>query len=84
MTYQGRGRPRKRKGRRGAFAESFRAARHALGLSQEGAARDLGVARVTVARWETGDKEPSGLARRFVEEWIARASGKGGSDAAQP
>ena len=81
MTDQGRGRPRKRKGRRGAFAERFRIARHALGLSQEGAAESLGVSRVTVARWETGDKEPAGLARKFVESWIARATGKGGSDA---
>lgn len=81
MTDQGRGRPRKRKGRRGSFADRFRAARHALGLSQAGAAEALGVARVTVARWETGAFSPSGLSRRFVEQWIARATGQGGSGA---
>ena len=50
----------------------------ARGLTQEQAAEELGVALSTVARWETNSKEPEGLARRYVEEWIARADREGG------
>ena len=73
-------RPRFRRGPRGAFADAFRAARAARGMTQAEAAADLGVGRVTVACWETGSHQPDGLARRFVDEWIAKSS-KGARDA---
>jgi len=37
-----------------------REVRRAAGLSQERVARELGVARVTVARWECGIRSPRG------------------------
>ena len=66
-------RPRSRPGPRGSFANQLRAARDALGLTQEAAADALSIARTTIARWETGSMTPRGLARRFVDAWIARA-----------
>lgn len=42
--------------------------RLAAGISQERLARELGVHRVTVARWECGTRSPrSGLLLRYVE-----------------
>jgi transcriptional regulator with XRE-family HTH domain len=70
-----------KKGRRGAFAERLRAARRALGLTQEQAAEVLSSSRPSVARWECGVGEPQGPARAFVEAWIAEALGKGGDHA---
>ncbi len=40
------------------------------GLSQARLADVLGVSRNTVARWETGERTPTGLARRALEAWI--------------
>lgn len=37
-----------------------RAIREAAGVSQAGVARSLGVNRMTVCRWESGDCRPSG------------------------
>lgn len=73
-------RPRVRKEPRGPFARAFRAARAARGMTQAQAAEDLGVGRVTVARWETGSHRPEGLARRFVVAWIKKTR-KRGADA---
>jgi DNA-binding transcriptional regulator YiaG len=53
------------------FPSRFKAAREARGMTQQEAADDLGMHRVTVAVWEAGTKQPSGLARRAVETWIA-------------
>ena len=72
-----RGRPRRRPGRRGRFAERLRAARHHLEATQERTAKAIGVSRVTLARWETGSHRPSGLARRYVELWIEAALAEG-------
>ena len=68
-----RGRPRQRRGPRGRLAGAVRAARAARGWTQAEAASQLGVARETLARWETGSAKPRGLALRFLEEWAARA-----------
>lgn len=40
----------------------LRQLRERLGLSQQGLARRLGVARVTVTRWENGTRRPSKVA----------------------
>ncbi len=73
MPKRARGRPRTKKGRRGAFAEAFRRARAIRGLTQAEAAAELGVHLTSVGRWEIGSHTPDGLALRYVEEWIARA-----------
>ena len=80
MAKRGRGRPRTKSGARRGFALRFHRARKARGLSQIQAAGALGVAVSTVARWEIGFTEPVGLARRYVEDWIARAEREGGRD----
>lgn len=65
-----RGRPRKRRGPRGRFAHALRAARAARELTQEQAARALGVDRATLAKWETGSQRPRGPVLHWVEAWI--------------
>ena len=47
-----------------------------MGLSQEKAATQLGVTRVTLARWETGAFRPRGPALRFVQLWTAAIRGE--------
>ncbi len=79
---RGRGRPRTVSGPRRGFAARFHRARTALGLSQQAAADALGVAVSSIKRWETNLCEPEGLARRYVDAWIARATGEGGIDGA--
>lgn len=45
-----------------------KAIRQAAGVSQSAVADELAVHRVTVARWESGDRRPQGdLLRRYVE-----------------
>ena len=66
------GRPRKRRGPRGAFANRLREARTYRELSQQALADQLGIHQVTIANWETGAAKPQGLARRYVEDWIDR------------
>jgi transcriptional regulator with XRE-family HTH domain len=56
--------------KRPAFARRLIRTREERNLSQEEAARQIGVGRVTLARWELGTQEPSGLARRAVEAWL--------------
>ena len=41
--------------------------RQSLGLTQEAFARELGVSRAAVAKWEAGDFKPSPLAMRQIE-----------------
>ncbi len=60
-----------KKGRRGAFAERFRAARIRRGLTQQAAADLFGVHVVSIARYETGVMVPRGPGLRFIEAWIA-------------
>lgn len=53
------------------YAESIRKARTNAGLTQEQLARQIGVASMTVSRWERGKHEP------LAHQWraIAQATG---------
>ena len=44
----------------GALPESLRRRRERLGISQRDLADRLGVDQSSVAKWETGDRKPSG------------------------
>lgn len=44
--------------------------RKQLGLSQVEFARRLGVARVTVTRWENGSRKPSSIAARAIRSTL--------------
>ena len=57
---------------RAVWPGKVRRLRQSLGLSQQELADKLGVARVTVGRWERGRQRPQGLARKVVEEEIGR------------
>ena len=39
-----------------------KAIRQAAGLSQDALAKELGVSRITVLRWESGERKPRGAA----------------------
>ena len=67
-----------KKGPRGAFADRLRAARRALGVTQEQTAEALHSSRTSIARWECGTGAPQGPARVFVEAWIVEALRRGG------
>jgi len=47
-------------------ATRIKRVRKQLGLSQYEFARRLGVARVTVTRWENGSRKPSSIAARAI------------------
>jgi len=50
----------------------LRDARAARGISQETAARQIGVARNSWARWEQGATQPEGLSVRALEQWLLK------------
>lgn len=77
-----RGRPREREGERPEIGERLRQTRARLGITQRQAAEVLGVHAVTLARWETGQHVPRGLAQRYLERWMdeALASAEEGDD----
>src|SRR5690349_2312798 len=53
--------------------QSFlREAREQLGLSQEEFAAQIGAARVTVARWESGAKRPSPYYRQIISDFFQK------------
>ncbi|MGE0300862.1 MAG: helix-turn-helix transcriptional regulator [Candidatus Nanopelagicales bacterium] len=52
-----------------------RAIREAAGVSQSGVARELGVARMTVCRWESGSSKPSGRHLAAYAELLAELEG---------
>lgn len=54
----------------------LRRIRKALGLTQKALAEALGVDRVSVARWERGDRGISELAARLIQRIAAEARGK--------
>lgn len=57
--------------------ERARAIRVAAAVSQQAVARSLGVHRQTIARWESGERRPSGdLLRRYADllERLERAT----------
>lgn len=49
-----------------------RSIRKANGITQERLARELGVQRVTVARWEAGTRRPRGARAVAYESLLAR------------
>lgn len=49
---------------------ALRVARELRGLSQADVARAVGVSPNTVARWERGERRPSGAARARLQDWI--------------
>jgi transcriptional regulator with XRE-family HTH domain len=56
----------------GSLAERLRGARAVRGLTQAGAAAQVGVDVTTWARWEAG-RPPRGLYRVAVENWLGGA-----------
>ena len=47
--------------------QDIKGLRKKLGMTQQELADKIGVDRVTVARWEAGEKKPSNLARRQLQ-----------------
>lgn len=54
------------------LAENLVNRRRMHGITQEGLARRLGVDPGTLARWERGDRMPSGRFLPLVEAWLER------------
>ena len=54
--------------------EEIKALRLRLGLTQTELAAEIGVHRVTVARWETGRKNPLPIVQRALADLDARRS----------
>jgi DNA-binding transcriptional regulator YiaG len=52
-------------------ADSIRALRHALGMTQQAFASHLGVSITSVRDWEQGRRKPRGLYARALEQQIA-------------
>ncbi|ARU29195.1 transcriptional regulator [Cellvibrio sp. PSBB006] len=59
------------------FASTVKALRTQLHLSQEDLAKELGVSFATVNRWENQKTQPSKLARRQLEQFIASQKEQG-------
>lgn len=59
-------------------AQEIKELRQRLKLTQQELADELGVARLTVIRWETGQKRPSSLALRQLTRLDQNAK-KGGA-----
>ena len=54
------------------FIESVKSLRETLRMSQEDLAKELGVSFATVNRWENGKTQPSKLAKKQLEQFIAQ------------
>ena len=54
------------------FIESVKSLRETLRMSQEDLAKELGVSFATVNRWENGKTQPSKLAKKQLELFIAQ------------
>lgn len=67
------GRERPRKDGRAWDAESVRALRRYLGLSQDALADELGTRQQTVSEWETGRYQPRGASARLLSIVAERA-----------
>ena len=68
-------------------AESVRALRERLGLTQQQLAAELGVRQQTVSEWETGIYQPRGASARMlriVAERAASYAAGSGQSAARP
>ena len=55
--------------------EVARAIRHAAGASQARCAAEIGVHRVTLARWELGQRRPNGRHREAYAELLTSLEG---------
>ena len=55
---------------------NLRKLRERLGLSQQGLARRLGVARATITRWENGTRRPSKVAELALRCGIEAKEGR--------
>lgn len=53
-----------------AIGDRIRAARTAAGLTLSALAQVLGVDRQTIHRWETGERDPTGLYLTAVRRWL--------------
>lgn len=56
--------------------ERIRKLREALGLTQKEMAEELGITRVTIARWETGTAKPKGLYLKALQGLADKARKK--------
>ena len=55
--------------------DTIRAARRRRGLTQIEAANEVGVHWNTWARWERGERTPTGLYRKALVEWMLEEGG---------
>ncbi len=55
-------------------ASQIRELRHALGLTQQGLAQELGVRQQTISDWETGAYAPRGASARLLDLVAERSS----------
>jgi len=53
--------------------ERIKELRKAMGLSQEGLARELGISAATINRWEKGRNQPGQMATRLLETMLKKA-----------
>ncbi len=58
------------------LAQKMKKLRKRLGMTQEQVARDLGITMNSVAMWERGERTPTGLYRKALENWIEQKDGR--------
>ena len=59
------------------FAKQVKSLREQLRISQEDLAKELGVSFATVNRWENNKTQPSKLAKKQLEQFIASQQQQG-------
>ena len=65
----------------GTIAQRLVRHRTSLGLSQKEAATRIGIDPGTLARWERGEREPTGVLRGTVERFLSGEAPKAGARA---
>ncbi len=83
-TPRRRGRPLKARAPRDPFARELWDWFQRTGVTQEGAARALGVTPRTLQRWISGDRKPSDLVKEAVRARMRRGIDAQGSKGGQP
>jgi len=58
--------------------------RHDLGMSQAELAEAVGVSRVAVTHWESGNRRPSGPAEMLLNQLVGRTKNKSGKKTQKP
>ena len=53
------------------LAAELKRYRVSRGITQEALAKKLGIDQCTLARWERGERTPTGLYRQLVEQFLA-------------